>query len=432
MDLEEIQHKQPILNIGMLGHVSNGKSTLTKAITGVKTQRFASEQKRNITEKLGYANGKIWKCDDCSPPQCFFATASNLMKARCKCGTEGKLLVHVSFVDSPGHNQLMATMLNGACVMDTSILIESANNDTIPAQQTLEHLIASDMVGIKTDLVCINKVDLVDRDTVVSNIDKLKQYIDDVPIVPISANYGWNIDVVCEQISKIKIPQKDYKSGLEMTIVRTFDINKGNSSIEDLKGGIIGGSIKKGVLKKGDKIEIIPGFIEKDDDSFRYKPLTAYVLSINSEKNNLDFAIPGGLIGVQLSLDPAFTVGDRLIGNTARSFSRREEYTGKVYDSIVIKYQKINSNVISDKIDTKLKEKHIVKINSNSSNVDALVTKREKIKNESGKSILITLKMISKPIYADIGDKIPVSKNSMGSRLIGMGIIVSGQESSLF
>jgi translation initiation factor 2 subunit 3 len=119
----EIIARQATINIGTIGHVAHGKSTVVKAISGVQTVRFKNELERNITIKLGYANAKIYKCDneECPRPTCYRSYKSEKeVDPPCeRDGCEGtyRLLRHVSFVDCPGHDILMSTMLSGAAVM---------------------------------------------------------------------------------------------------------------------------------------------------------------------------------------------------------------------------------------------------------------------------------------------------------------------------
>jgi translation initiation factor 2 subunit 3 len=115
--------RQATINIGTIGHVAHGKSTVVKAISGVQTVRFKNELERNITIKLGYANAKIYQCDnqECPRPTCYRSYKSE-KEVDPPCEREGcsgtyRLLRHVSFVDCPGHDILMSTMLSGAAVM---------------------------------------------------------------------------------------------------------------------------------------------------------------------------------------------------------------------------------------------------------------------------------------------------------------------------
>jgi translation initiation factor 2 subunit 3 len=115
--------RQATINIGTIGHVAHGKSTVVKAISGVQTVRFKNELERNITIKLGYANAKIYQCDnpECPRPTCYRSYKSEKeVDPPCErdgCAGTYRLLRHVSFVDCPGHDILMSTMLSGAAVM---------------------------------------------------------------------------------------------------------------------------------------------------------------------------------------------------------------------------------------------------------------------------------------------------------------------------
>ncbi|XP_071535526.1 eukaryotic translation initiation factor 2 subunit 3-like isoform X2 [Panulirus ornatus] len=125
----EVISRQATINIGTIGHVAHGKSTVVKAISGVQTVRFKNELERNITIKLGYANAKIYKCDNpkCPRPACFISASSYkddaFPCAKSNCSGKFRIVRHVSFVDCPGHDILMATMLNGAAVMDAALLL---------------------------------------------------------------------------------------------------------------------------------------------------------------------------------------------------------------------------------------------------------------------------------------------------------------------
>jgi translation initiation factor 2 subunit 3 len=100
-----------------------------------------------------------------------------------------------------------------------------------------------------------------------------------------------------------------------MNIVRSFDINKPGSQFEDLKGGVVGGSILQGTLKVGDVVEIRPGRVLTNHKGNKVcQPIIASVLSLNSDKNALTSAQPGGLIGISLNIDPAVTRANRLAG----------------------------------------------------------------------------------------------------------------------
>ena len=145
-DTPEVISRQATVNIGTIGHVAHGKSTVVKAISGVQTVRFKNELERNITIKLGYANAKIYQCKDpeCPRPGNFLTRGSSTADTVVQGKWTYELVRHVSFVDCPGHDILMATMLNGAAVMDAALLLV-AGNEPCPQPQTSEHLAHEDV-----------------------------------------------------------------------------------------------------------------------------------------------------------------------------------------------------------------------------------------------------------------------------------------------
>mmetsp|Transcript_10166 Transcript_10166/g.15894 ORF Transcript_10166/g.15894 Transcript_10166/m.15894 type:complete len:176 (-) Transcript_10166:1980-2507(-) len=155
---------QPNTNIGTIGHVAHGKSTLIKAITGKYTSKFKNELERNITIKLGYANSKIFKCTNlqCPSPGCYQSNRGlNVNELICdQCHYSMNIIKHISFIDCPGHEVLMSTMLNGASLMTGALLVVAAN-ETCPQPQTSEHLAAFNSLGIENLIVVQNKIDLV-------------------------------------------------------------------------------------------------------------------------------------------------------------------------------------------------------------------------------------------------------------------------------
>eukprot|EP00898_Chlorokybus_atmophyticus_P008437 jgi/Chlat1/8595/Chrsp86S07996 len=325
----EVISRQATINIGTIGHVAHGKSTVVKAISGVQTVRFKNELERNITIKLGYANAKIYKCEDerCPRPSCYKAYGSAKEDAPlCESHAAGgppsrmRLIRHVSFVDCPGHDILMATMLNGAAVMDGALLL-IAGNETCPQPQTSEHLAAVEIMRLKHILILQNKVDLIQESSAANQHEEIEKFIqgtiaDGAPIIPISAQLKYNIDVVCEYIAKkIPVPVRDFVSAPQMIVIRSFDVNKPGAEVDDIKGGVAGGSILQGVLKMGQEIEVRPGIVSKDSEGrLKCTPIRSRIVSLFAESNELQYAVPGGLIGVGTTIDPTLTRADRLVG----------------------------------------------------------------------------------------------------------------------
>jgi translation initiation factor 2 subunit 3 len=296
---------QPTINIGLVGHVDHGKTTLTKLLSGKWTDTHSEEKKRGITIKLGYSNFIIYKNPE-----------SGELSVKDKGGYEP--LRKLSLVDAPGHEAFMATMISGSAVMDSAILLIAAN-EPCPKPQTVEHLKTLEISGIKDIIVVQNKVDLVTKEEAIENFHQIKEFLkgtiaENAPIIPMSAQHGANLSVLLEYIMKFKEPERDVKSDPIMFVVRSFDINKPGESYKNLKGGILGGSIKKGTLKVGDKIEIRPGFAHNKEGKTFYSPIKAKVVGLMSDKDKLDSAIAGGSIAVMTELDPTMTKTDSLVG----------------------------------------------------------------------------------------------------------------------
>jgi translation initiation factor 2 subunit 3 len=204
---------QPEANIGMIGHVDHGKTTLTKMLTGDWTDRHSEEIKRGISIRLGYADTSIYKCPECPEPECYS------VEPKCpKCEKEGEFLRAISFVDSPGHETLMATMLSGAAIMDGAILLIAAN-EKCPQPQTKEHLMGLSITGVENIVIVQNKIDIVDEETVKKNYEEIMEFIDgtiamDSPVVPLSAHHHTNIDVLIMEMEKrIPTAERDLNFG---------------------------------------------------------------------------------------------------------------------------------------------------------------------------------------------------------------------------
>ena len=304
---------QPEINIGMIGHVDHGKTTLTKALSGEWTDRHSEEVKRGISIRLGYADVAFYKC-----PQCEGAAAFSTAKKCPNCGAETEFLRAVSFVDAPGHETLMATMLSGAALMDGALLLVAAN-EHCPQPQTKEHLMALSIVGIDKIVIVQNKIDIVSRERALENYREIKEFVkgtvaENAPIVPVSAQSGVNIDLLIKTIEDTIVAkvERDVSADPVMHVARSFDINSPGTMPQDLKGGVIGGSLICGKLKVGDEIEIVPG--RKTDGKDSYEPIKAKIVSLNAGAKSVKSVNPGGLIAIGTELDPSITKSDGLTG----------------------------------------------------------------------------------------------------------------------
>ncbi len=306
--------QQPDVNIGMIGHVDHGKTTLTKVLTHEYTDRHSEELKRGISIRLGYANANFYECPKCDG----FERYTSLPK--CKyCEGKTEFIRSVSFVDAPGHEMLMAVMLSGAAVMHGAMIVIAAN-EPCPQAQTREHLVGVHLSGVKDIIIVQNKIDLVSESQAMKNYDEIKEFVkgtiaENSPIIPISANHDVNIDALIAAILEhIPFPKYDLNSPPLLYCLRSFDINRPGSPIDKLKGGVIGGSLIKGKLKIGDEIEIKPGRAIRHGNKLEYEPITTEVVSLNSGELKLKEAGPGGLIAIGTKLDPALTKADSLSG----------------------------------------------------------------------------------------------------------------------
>lgn len=303
---------QPCLNIGTSGHVDHGKTTLVEAITGVWTSAHSEELRRGITIKVGYADAAFYKCSGCGPPQCYGTQPT------CEgCGGKAELLRVVSFVDSPGHESLMANMLSGAALMDGAILVMAAN-EKVPQPQTREHLLALSVLGIQQLVLVQNKADLTKYDEAMDNYRQIKDFVkgsiaEKAPIVPVSAQHKLNIDALIEAIEKnVRTPPRVKNVPAIMHVLRSFDINKPGTPIKQVKGGILGGALVQGEFAIGDEVEIRPGLL--DEKKGRYEPITSTIATLGTGAGLVQNVKPGGLVAIGTKLDPTYTKSDSLIG----------------------------------------------------------------------------------------------------------------------
>ncbi|HZA64043.1 MAG TPA: translation initiation factor IF-2 subunit gamma [Nitrososphaeraceae archaeon] len=304
---------QPSINIGTSGHVDHGKTTLIEAITGIWTSAHSEELRRGITIKVGYADAAFYKCQDCPPPVCYSTqpTCTN-------CGGQSELIRVVSFVDSPGHESLMANMLSGAALMDGSILVVAAN-EKVPQPQTREHLLALQVLGIQQIVIVQNKVDLTEYEKARDNYEEIKNFVkgsiaEQAPVIPVSAQHKLNIDALIEAIeNSIKTPLRTNNAPAIMHVLRSFDINKPGIPIKQVKGGAIGGALVQGEFQVGDEIEIRPGFLEEKKS--KYEPINSTIATLGTGAGMVERVRPGGLVAIGTKLDPTFIKSDSLIGS---------------------------------------------------------------------------------------------------------------------
>lgn len=396
----------PEVNIGTTGHVDHGKTTLTQALTGKWTDTHSEEVKRGITIKLGYADATFYKCEKCN---------SYSAKSKCPaCFEDCHPSRTVSFVDAPGHETLMATVLSGTSIMDGALLVISST-EPCPQPQTREHLTALDIAGIKQVVVVQNKVDAVPKEVAVKHYQQIKDFLkgtvaENAPIIPVSAKYGINIDLLIQAIEEtIKTPKRDQSKEPKMLVARSFDINKPGTKIENLTGGIFGGSLVQGELKIGDDVEIRPGIKVKD----KYQPVKSKIVGLQKAGQQLESAGPGGLLGISTLLDPYLTKADTLSGNILGLPGKLPQTLSDITIKVNLLERVIGSREELKVDPIKTGEPLMLNIGT---------TKTVGAVSSVGKKTAIGLKI---PICAEKGDRVSISRQVSGRwRLVGWGELV--------
>ena len=405
---------QPEVNIGLVGHVDHGKTTLTQALSGVWTDTHSEERKRGISIKLGYADTAFYK----TPKGEYYATGH-----RPDGGNDDvtELQRVISFVDAPGHETLMAIMITGASIMDGAMLMVAAN-EPCPQPQTREHLMALGIAGIQNIVIVQNKIDLVSRERALESHNEIKEFLKDTiaegaPIIPVSAHHDVNLDILIHAIEEtIPTPDRTKDTRAIMHIARSFDINRPGTRPEKLLGGVIGGSIVEGTFNVGDEIEIGPGRRIEKGNKVHYKPISTIVKSMQGGGLNLDTMHSGGLCGMATPLDPLTTTADNLSGQIVA----RKGDLPQIRDSVTISLDLLKNMVAGEGEDASpvmpLRSGEMLMVNV------ATATSVGVVSNPGKGKATLKLRL---PICADEGQLISLSRR-VGSRwrLIGHGMIL--------
>ncbi len=296
------------------GHVDHGKTTLVAALTGKFTDTHSEEIKRGITIKLGYADVAFRKCASCPEPQAFTT------KQKCPaCGSETRVTRVVSFVDAPGHETLMATVIAASSIVDGALFVIAAN-EKCPQPQTREHLAVLEASGVKNVVVVQNKIDLVSKEKAFEHYKQIKDFLrdspfEDAPVIPVVANYGLNLDALIQAIEEhIPTPQRDSNAAPKFLVARSFDVNKPGTDYKKLVGGVVGGSLVQGKLSEESEVTISPGVLHQSKTREYYEAISTKIVALHAGGERVNQAFPGGLIGVSTELDPALTKSDSLVG----------------------------------------------------------------------------------------------------------------------
>lgn len=242
-------------------------------------------------------------------------------------------------------------------------------------------------------------------------------------MVPISAQLKYNIEVICEYIcKKIPVPVRNFTSSAKLIVIRSFDVNKPGCEVEELKGGVAGGSILCGVLRVNQEIEVRPGIVSKDSEGkLQCRAIFSCIVSLFAEQNDLQFAVPGGLIGVGTKIDPTLCRADRMVGQVLGAVGTLPE----IYTELEINYfllrRLLGVRTEGDKKGAKvqkLSKNEVLMVNIGSLSTGGRVLA---VKADLAKIVL------TQPVCTEIGEKIALSRRvEKHWRLIGWGQIRRG------
>ncbi len=395
----------PDLSIIIMGHVDHGKTTLAKALTGKWLSKHSEEIKRGYTLKLGYSDFSIYKCEK----------HGYMTEQICPvCNKENEEVRKISLVDAPGHKSLIIVMLSGASIVDAGILVIAANED-VPQPQTLEHLVAFKYMGDKPLIIVQNKIDLVTKEQAMENYKKILKLLDDVGIdkskvriIPMSAISGINLKYLLEALVELDVPKKEEKEDPIFLVTRSFDVNKPGTPIDELVGGVLGGSLIKGKLKLGDEIEIRPGLFINN----KWVPLFTKIVSLKQGNHNVNEILPRGTAGIGTLLDPFVTKDDTLSGQIVSLKNRSMPQ----YDKIVVEYEVIKELYKGQVKISKGEEILVVCYNIVSKGI---------VKNVINNQLHIVL---TKPVLANKGDRVILLREVRNNyEIFGVGKIIDGE-----
>ncbi len=403
----------PNVNIGVVGHVDHGKTTLVSKLTGSWTDRHSEELKRGISIRLGYADATFYKC-----PKCGGAELWSNTEVCPTCGEKLEAVRSVSFVDAPGHETLMATMLSGSAIMDGAMLVIAAN-EPCPQPQTKEHLMALELTGIKNIVIVQNKIDVVPQKKALENYKQIKAFVkgtvaENAPIIPVSAqkiiNFGMLLDALNTTIPDV---EREADASPIMLIARSFDVNRPGSSWRDIKGGVIGGSLIRGEFHEGDDIEIRPGRQYMSENKSKWEPITTKITSMNKASHKVQTATPGGLSAIGTKLDPSITKSDTLVGQVAGVAGSLPPVWDKLRFDVKLMERVVGSSAELNIEPLKIKEPLMLSVGTAVTVGIVLTTKKNQVEV-----------MLKRPVCAEIGSRIAISRQVGGRwRLIGMGIL---------
>ncbi|KAL3947020.1 elongation factor Tu [Lentilactobacillus hilgardii] len=311
MAKEHYERTKPHVNIGTIGHIDHGKTTLTAAITKVLASK-------------GLAKAEDYADIDAAPEERERGITINT--AHIEYETEKR---HYAHIDAPGHADYIKNMITGAAQMDGAILVVAATDGPMP--QTREHILLAHQVGVDYIVVFLNKTDLVDDDELIDLVEMevrelLSEYDypgDDIPVVRGSALKALEGDKEQEQVildlmdivdEYIPTPERDDSKPFLMPVEDVFTITG--------RGTVASGRIDRGVVKIGDEVEIV---------GLNDAPLKSTVTGLEMFRKTLDEGQAGDNVGVLLrGIDRDQVVRGQVLAAPG-SIQTHKKFEGQVY-----------------------------------------------------------------------------------------------------
>ncbi|MEG2504880.1 MAG: elongation factor Tu [Carnobacterium sp.] len=282
MSKQHYERTKEHVNIGTIGHVDHGKTTLTAAIT-------------SVLAKKGLANPQDYASIDAAPEERERGITINTSHVEYE--TEKR---HYAHIDAPGHADYVKNMITGAAQMDGAILVVSATDGPMP--QTREHILLSRQVGVNDLIVFMNKVDLVDDEELLDLVEMeirelLSEYNypgDDIPVIRGSALKALEGDEKAEAAilelmdtvdSYIPTPKREMDKPFLMPIEDVFTITG--------RGTVASGRIDRGVVKVGDEVELVGLFPETKKTVVTGIEMFRKILDVGEAGDNVGILLRG-------------------------------------------------------------------------------------------------------------------------------------------
>ena len=257
MGKEKFERTKPHVNVGTIGHVDHGKSTLIEALTGMNPDRLKEERERQMTIDLGFA----WMDLPSGEP--------------------------VGIVDVPGHRDFIGNMLAGVGGIDAALFVIAADEGVMP--QTREHLAILDILQIEGGVIALTKIDLIEDEDWIDLVEEDVREVlrgtvlEDVPIVRVSSQDGRGIPDLREKFDNLlakRPPRQDLRRP-RLPVDRVFSIAG--------FGTVVTGTLRDGKLKVGDEVEILP------------RTLQGRIRGLQTHKQKENIAIPGSRTAINIT-----------------------------------------------------------------------------------------------------------------------------------